>query len=86
MNKKECAQLLRFIHQFIQENLQQIVRKRQDEKYTTPTLSPTKYYYPMATKISTNAIHHLREIFHHNLTKFQQEEDNNSDQEQDHLQ
>jgi hypothetical protein len=48
MNKKDCAFLLRHIHQFIRENLQQIVKKRQEEKYTTPPSTPTKYYYPMA--------------------------------------
>jgi hypothetical protein len=57
MNKKDCAFLLRHIHQFIRENLQQIVKKRQEEKYTTPPSTPTKYYYPMAPQIPTEMKH-----------------------------
>jgi hypothetical protein len=66
MNKKDCAFLLRHIHQFIRENLQQIVKRQQDEKYSTPTSSPTKYYYPMAPKQPPEENHQT--TFSRNLT------------------
>jgi hypothetical protein len=64
MNKKDCACLLRHIHQFIRENLQQIVKKRQDEIY--PTSLPTKYYYPMVLKQPPEEKHQTS--FSRNLT------------------